>query len=220
MFNEIFSGRCPSCNEGSALNMPMCESCLNKLTTFDYFCGKCGFPLSRQGINCYRCSSKTFKNITNIYALYQYKSSIRKLLLDIKFHYNIRSSLTLKNIIHLPQFITKYSYIAIVPCFFTRKFRRFYHPANIFSSYISKTLSIPLYKGLYRIRNTIFQFQLNRKARSENVYKAFKSNIKLIDKPNILLVDDIFTTGSTVAECADVLKKSGAGRIDVIVLAK
>ena len=107
-----------------------------------------------------------------------------------------------------------------MPCFFLRKFRRFFHPTDILAQFISKSLNIPIYNGLKRTKNTIFQFKLNKKERSDNVKQAFICKNYPKNSTNFLLIDDIFTTGATVAECANILKKHGAKRIDVLVLAK
>ena len=67
------------------------------------------------------------------------------------------------------------------------------------------------------------QAGLDRKARKKNIKGAF--NVKpdymdLIQGKKILLVDDVFTTGATVNECAGILLKNGAGRVDVLTLAR
>ena len=75
--------------------------------------------------------------------------------------------------------------------------------------------------ALSRVKRTSSQTGLNRKQRSENIKNAFqvKDAVK-INGRRILLVDDVYTTGATINECAGVLTKAGAERVDVLTLAR
>jgi predicted amidophosphoribosyltransferase len=87
---------------------------------------------------------------------------------------------------------------------------------------LSKIHKKPVLSGaLRRIRNTIPQVQLDHSEREKNVRGAFavRNQQEIMDK-RLLLVDDVFTTGATVNECARVLKKSGAGEIIILTLAR
>ena len=76
-------------------------------------------------------------------------------------------------------------------------------------------------RTLKRIRNTVPQVELAFEERQKNVRGAFavKNKSAITDK-KILLIDDVFTTGATVNECARVLKKAGAGEVFVLTLAR
>jgi ComF family protein len=75
--------------------------------------------------------------------------------------------------------------------------------------------------GLVRTRSTPIQGHLNRTERARNVAQAFAVNPKReVQGKNILLIDDVYTTGATVSECAKALKKAGAARVDVLTLAR
>jgi len=74
---------------------------------------------------------------------------------------------------------------------------------------------------LERSRETDSQAGLGRKDRMANIKGAFRlKNPSVIEGKRILLVDDVYTTGATVNECADVLLKGGAERVDVFTLAR
>ena len=76
-------------------------------------------------------------------------------------------------------------------------------------------------KKLVRIRSTQPQTGLGRDHRRKNIRNAFAVNhFSSISQKSVLLVDDVYTTGATVDECARVLKKRGAGRVDVLSLAR
>lgn len=220
MLTEIFSGKCPVCSGASALNEPVCSKCKELLKPYIHFCGKCGFPITKAGGFCYRCSGKISKRITNIYALYHYNKYARSIILQMKFHYNIRLNYTLKHLINLPNFITKYDGIEIVPSHFLRHFIRFYHPADVIGRYVAYKLNIKVLHHLKRIRHTAFQSHISKEERYNNVKDAFFCKKYDESIKNILLIDDVFTTGATINQCVKALHNAGAKRIDVLVFAK
>ncbi len=74
---------------------------------------------------------------------------------------------------------------------------------------------------LVRTRKTISQVGLGRKERQKNIRNAFKvSDRSQIEGKQVLLVDDVYTTGSTIKECAKILLRTGAKRVDAITLAR
>jgi predicted amidophosphoribosyltransferase len=82
-------------------------------------------------------------------------------------------------------------------------------------------LNIPmLSSALRRHRNTHAQSGLNRKQRQKNVHGAFYWHGRRKPGRHVALVDDVMTTGTTVTECARVLRKAGARRVDVWVAAR
>lgn len=220
MLKEIFSGKCPVCSGASSLKEPVCSVCINQLKPYVFFCGKCGFPLTKAGGFCYRCSGKISKRITNIYALYHYNKYARSIILQMKFHYNIRLRYTLKHLINLPNFITDYDGIEIVPSHFLRQFFRFYHPADVLGRYTAYKLNIPVLHHLKRVRYTAFQSHISKSERAVNVQDAFSCKKYNENIKNILLIDDVFTTGATINQCVKSIYNAGARRIDVLVFAK
>ena len=87
---------------------------------------------------------------------------------------------------------------------------------------ISKFLNIPLINDiLFKIKETLPQVELSEKEREENIKGVFIiRNRKKISGKKILLVDDVYTTGSTMEECSQVLKKAGATEVIGIVIAR
>jgi ComF family protein len=76
-------------------------------------------------------------------------------------------------------------------------------------------------EALVRTRNTPPQMELKAKERRDNVKRAFAvPDPALVKGKNVLLVDDLYTTGSTVKECAKVLLKAGARRVEVLTVAR
>ena len=109
----------------------------------------------------------------------------------------------------------KISAIVPVPLYHSKKAERGYNQSYHFAKGISRILGIKINSStVVRTRKTETQTHLTREERNKNVEKAFriKSNSKL-DGKNILVVDDVITTGSTINECTKIIKSAGAENI-------
>ena len=74
---------------------------------------------------------------------------------------------------------------------------------------------------LIKTKNIIEQSKLNKENRLENIQGVYKlKNKKVLENKKILLIDDIYTTGSTVNECSKILKQGRPCKIGILVLAK
>lgn len=218
MLNEIFGGKCPSCGGFCRIDAPLCQKCLAKIVEFEIYCKKCGFPLAKAGQNCIKCSKEVCPHIRKIYGRYKYSGTLRDMVLDIKFRYNIRSALTFDKMIILPEFSGKYEAIFCVPSHFFRKFVRFFHPADIVAKYVAANLNMAVGKGLVRKKHTGFQHKLSAQERKGNVENVFEY-VGFNKYKNVLLIDDILTTGSTLDACAVALKAGGVKNVDAFVFA-
>jgi ComF family protein len=117
----------------------------------------------------------------------------------------------------------KYEYTVPVPLHKSKLRERTYNQSDYISRGISESLGINLLeKCLKRTRYTKTQTKLSIAEREENVRNAFEMNPKYADAvkgKNIILIDDVITTGSTILECARVLKSSGCGEVTVCSIA-
>lgn len=111
--------------------------------------------------------------------------------------------------------------IVPVPIHKTKEASRGFNQALLVAEDIASRMNRPLWNCLLRTKETSEQFKLDRMQRIMNVHNAFCLDLlynKLQNK-SVLLVDDIFTTGSTVDECSKVLKKHGASTVYIITAA-
>ena len=118
---------------------------------------------------------------------------------------------------HLPgEFTTDLPKLIIpIPLHRKRLYSRGFSAPAILARSIGRTMGIPVnLKSLTRMRDTVSQTGLNLKERRSNVRGAF--SVKDLASRDILLVDDVFTTGATVDEAARVLKQAGAERVRVV----
>ncbi len=110
---------------------------------------------------------------------------------------------------------------AAVPLHRRRLARRGFNQSLFLAKHAALSLDIPLnLDGLIRIRYTRPQVELSSAEREENVKGAFGVEGQEFEGRRVLLVDDVYTTGATVRECAKVLKKAGAEKVYVLTVAR
>ena len=121
------------------------------------------------------------------------------------------------------RFPLNYDYAVPVPLHKSKLRERTYNQSDYICRGIAEALNIkPLEKCLSRTRYTKTQTKLSITEREENVRNAFSVNpmfSEIIKGKNLILVDDVITTGSTILECARVLKENGCGEVTVCSIA-
>lgn len=119
---------------------------------------------------------------------------------------------------------TDFDYITAVPLHKSKMRTRGYNQSELIAKYISHELAIPYADALKRIKKTPKQSQQSKEERRKNLKGAFiikspQVNEK-IKNTRVLLVDDVYTTGSTADECSKTLLDFGVSRVYVITLAR
>lgn len=111
-------------------------------------------------------------------------------------------------------------YIVPVPIHDNKFKTRGYNQSKLIADALGKLIKIPVIECIIRGRDTERQSSLDRVGRISNVFDAFSPCLSYnIHNNNIILIDDIYTTGSTVDECSKVLKAMGAKNIYVLTAA-
>lgn len=113
-----------------------------------------------------------------------------------------------------------------VPLHRSRQRDRQFNQAEEISRAIAERADLPIMNLLKRVRRTVTQTRLTRNQRLENLKGAFairkrwnmRNPVASIQAPGVILVDDVFTTGSTVDACAKVLRKAGVKHIAVLTV--
>lgn len=114
-----------------------------------------------------------------------------------------------------------FDWIVPVPLHWSRFLSRGYNQSEVFARCVGAELGIPVTDALRRVRRTDKQASLSQKQRIANLKDAFRINHSTKpEKRAILLVDDVMTTGSTLASAARTLRRAGAGRIGILILAR
>lgn len=220
-------------NIKSLIFPPVCGIC-GKLNE-NYLCGRCNLELQKSA-EFQRDSYITEtgfkrKHFDEHIYFFQYQGLIREQLINYKFNdeaykYKAISNFILKNFIlkesNIFQIFNDYDVIIPVPISKKRLKQRGYNQAELISREISKKLNkVLITKCLYKTKNIVAQSTLNKDEREENIKGVYgiKNTEKLINK-KVLLIDDIYTTGSTANECCKVLEEAGAIKIGVMTIAK
>ena len=150
---------------------------------------------------------------------FHYRSIYRQIFLDFKFNGQLAHGhvlgMAMSDALKSRDCFTEYQYIVPVPISKERLSERGYNQSEVFADYISEALDIPINNALIRIKHSAPQSTVQTSMRAENVKGAYVST-DIFNGENIIIFDDICTTGSTVTECAKTLKKAGAGKICVI----
>ena len=187
-------------------------------------CTKCEIKL--KNIAKIKIDKYKNKNFEKHLYLFKYEGIIKESLIKFKFNekpyiYKSFVNFLIKNK-KICRFLKSYDIIIPVPIHYNRKVTRGYNQSALIAKEMAKYLNIEYSdKVLLKKINNKAQSTKNKEERKENVIGVYhiKNEYKIYNK-KIILLDDIYTTGSTVNECAKVLKKSGAKRVDVITIAK
>ena len=189
-------------------------------------CKKCEIYLNK--IAKITIDNYTNKNFRKHLYLFRYEEKIKERLLAYKFYqksyiYHAFVIFMIKNK-KICQFLKSYDIIIPVPIHYERKLVRGYNQSALLAKGLVKMMGGTMQytdRILCKIKNNKPQSTQNKEERKRNVLGAYyvKKEENIIGK-KILIVDDIYTTGSTVEECARVLKKAGAKWVDVLTIAK
>lgn len=191
-------------------------------------CPICSVPLPDVGLKdhlCERCIQRP-PYFTGIYSPFIYKNGLRDAIHEMKYNGKPQIGKTLGKLLslYLDSSILKspISLVIPVPLHTKRLKSRGYNQSIIIARCLSQTFHVDLdFTSLIRSVNTDPQVELPMDRRRKNVKNAFS----VINKENIrgrevVLVDDVATTGSTLNECSRVLRKAGARRVFCVVVAR
>lgn len=219
----ILPPRCVLCGQPSG-SICICAPCKMDLPWLGPHCLRCGLPLgSPKDTICGACIKDAPPFFRTVCPL-QYEFPVNRLVQAFKFRRQLAAGRVLSHLIC--EYVTHRELclpdqLVPVPLHSLRMFKRGFNQAYEVASYAGRVLDIPLLTGaLRRRRNTQAQSGLSRKERRKNVQGAFHWHGSAKPGRHVALVDDVMTTGTTLTECARILKKAGAKRVDVWVAAR
>ena len=203
---------------------PVCGFCGNICS--NYICTKCHAKIKKYEIKNKENYKTKNMYFNELFSIFKYEEDIRKLILKYKFQnkaylYKTFSKIILNNK-KICGNLKKYDIIIPVPIHKKRKNQRGYNQTELIAKEISKSLNIKMENNvLIKNINTKAQSELSKKERKDNIKGAFKvQNLRKIENKNILIIDDIYTTGSTANQCSKTLKLAGAKNIGILTIAK
>lgn len=203
---------------------PECDQDLQPRT--GGYCPGCGQLYALADIDPYMCATCRRKAPAwnDFGFLGPYTGVLREIILDFKFHAHFERRKVLRSLLfraHAYHFQGVCPDIIVpVPLHTARLRERGFNQSLEMARGLGRELSVPLPSdALIRIRRTKAQSGLERKKRLKNVRGAFQADSQVILGKHVLLVDDVSTTGTTLAECTRALRRAGASQVDVLVLA-
>lgn len=226
LLNAVYPRRCPICDGLlSREELYLCRNCVEKIhPILGARCKKCGKPVGSEEEFCRDCS-RTRHSFDRGFAPYGYHGELEASLMRFKYHerqeyagfyahaafFYVGKQIQRRN----PEVLVP------VPLHPARQRQRGYNQAEVFAEKLAEEMELPMNARLIRrVKKTKRQKELGPAERRKNLEGAFA-----LAKPGqmkycrILLVDDIYTTGSTVDAIASLLKVNGAEQVDFVCAA-
>lgn len=237
---RLLPSTCILCQAPSQRCLDLCLDCERELPTLGNNCQQCALPLETDSmqLTCGQCLQQA-PAFDRLIALYPYQMPIARLINDLKYHERLANAQVLGTLLaqqlvgahcvrpHLghaqraPTIVSNPlpNIIIPVPLHKKRLQERGYNQALELARPISKILDIPInYQLCQRIRNTEHQTISNAEERRKNLRGAFCA-VNTVPA-HVAIIDDVFTTGSTVNELARCLRTAGAQKVEVWTIAR
>jgi len=192
------------------------RNCLGCGKEGKYICEKCDLFLSETP------SLFSQGSLEELVSIWEYEGLIKEIILRIKYYgaFEAINELVEKAFKIRKPYIPENTVITFVPMFKKKEKRRGFNQAEIIAKKVGEMTGSNVLSLLEKIKDTPSQTKLDKEERLKNIRGLFKRKEGIICNSNVLLVDDVWTSGATMKECARVLKKSGVKRIFGFTLAR
>jgi len=204
----LYSGDelCVICGGYSGENEPLCTVCSNKL---------------RRCEESFYIGHQEEKYLAR--SVFYYSNIVKELIIRLKYKSDfICGEILAKYMLEVVENNDlQFDLISYVPMTKKGLKSRGYNQSEYLANYLSRFLDIPVFRSLIKTEDTKDQIGLNGEQRWINMKKCFEiqKNKNILSK-NVLLVDDVITTGATAFHCAQKLKENGADNIYILTIAK
>lgn len=225
----LFPRKCVGCKkEGSYI----CQDCVCDIKQMDLVCPRCE-DLAIGGQTHPICKRRY--GLDGLWSLGIYQDPLRKAIQQLKYKgvkelAEILTDITIEYWAKYQPFILDQIKkdrgrgwaVVPVPLHWWRQNSRGFNQSSLIGQILSKKLGLDYSESLKRVRFTRSQTKLKGKQRHQNIKDAFEITkpYTLSPKPYVLLLDDVWTTGSTLRECCWVLKRAGAKKVWALTLAR
>jgi len=192
------------------------------------FCAKCSEPFPgaiTQSFSCANCEHRKL-HFDCAVAAYRSRGLVRKVLHQFKYgkqrHLRHPIACWLRESLSDPRLRGRhFDVIVPVPLHPARERERGFNQAALIAELLADSVSVPARPVLERVRYTTTQTAYDRAERMENLHGAFRlRKNRDVRELHVLLIDDVLTTGSTLSECARVLRAAGAVSVHAATAAR
>lgn len=227
LLDLVFPPRCQCCLKFCAF--PICPECLTRFHVLSPpFCERCGMafdPKAKTGALCGDCREGRFR-LEKARAAFHYREAAREAIHALKYRGRTRLAEPLGTMMsdRFPDLFPAVSLDGLIPIPLhkRRERQRGFNQARLLAEQLSRHHGLEVWNGvLVRSRATRPQVELTARQREGNVRGAFQvADPDRIAGRRVLLIDDMFTTGSTMSECCRTLLKAGAAGVLGYTLAR
>ena len=233
----IYPISCENCGNpirGESKGYSICDDCLQliRLITLPY-CYRCGKPFSpgvdfEEGALCSNCLNKK-DHFYFVRSVAFYQGVLRKCIHLLKYKKQVKLIKPLANL--MIDYLLRYELINIneidlvipVPLFKNDYFKRGFNQSGLLAQQVADYFSVPFSEDLLiKKRANLSQVGLSKKERKSNVKNVYSTNLTRENSniSNLLLIDDIVTTGASIEACCNELRKIGVKKLYVLTLAR
>jgi ComF family protein len=225
----LYPATCTICGKSVRAGECLCNGCEAKIVRIvPPFCETCSEPFEGSITGTFTCANCAHRTIyfDAAVAAYRGRGIVREIIHEFKYARQI----------HLRHLVARWLRAALdderlrdcqfdvivpVPLHPARQRERGFNQASLLAELLNAHTSIPCRPLLKRIRYTTTQTALDRSERMENLHNAFRLRKNAdVRGLRVLLIDDVLTTGSTLSECARVLKRAGAKSVRAAAAAR
>lgn len=197
----------------------VCPGCVPKIKFISQpTCMKCGKPLESETEElCHDCVNNSFAYRRGV-AAFSYSKEMKRSMYGFKYNNRREYGKFYADTVcrNYGNVIKSWNADVMVPVPLhpKRQQKRGYNQATVLAKCLEECLKIPVdEKVLARVKNTVPQKELVIKERNNNIEKAFQIGTNVIKYRKVILVDDIYTTGATINECARELRGAGVSEV-------
>jgi competence protein ComFC len=215
--NLFYPQRCVGCSRRAS--DVLCRGCFEALPFVGLpFCGRCGAPTAFEVYGCGECRNRNF-GFEGARAPLRYEGVGKELVHALKY----RGYLRIVEKVMAPIMAgslndARFDVVVPVPLHRSRLVKRGFNQAELMARRLAERINAPVLDKLKVVRRTRDQVELSADARRANVAGAYSSRGPIAGR--ILLVDDVFTTGATLSECAEILRKAGGKEVHALTLCR
>ena len=214
----FYPRRCAACDRRSS--DVLCRGCFEALPRIEGpRCGRCGMPTAFDVYVCDACASEDF-GFESARAPLTYEGVGKEVVHALKYrgYRAVVERLMAPLMVATLDVESRFDAVVVVPLHRSRLRKRGFNQAEIMAKAVAKVINAPVSARMEAVRKTRDQVTLTAPQRKTNVSGAFRTREPM--RGRVLLVDDVFTTGATMSECAKTLTRAGAAEVHALSLCR